>query len=94
MKPSQRQLKDYGNGITPKRGFQKEVIDELNAETNNYFDVQRYVVLFDEMKVLANLVLDKTTGELSGFTDLGDPDINPSFGKQFAFLKQIATCGW
>ena len=71
--PSQRRLKDYRNAIKPKRGFQKEVIDELNAETNNYFDVQRYVVLlFDEMKVLANLVLDKTTGELIGFTDLGD----------------------
>ena len=28
------------------------------------------------MKVMANLVLDKTTGELIGFTDLGDPDVN------------------
>lgn len=34
------------------------------------------VLLFDEMKVMANLVLDKTTGELIGFTDLGDPDLN------------------
>ncbi len=25
---------------------------------------------------MANLVLDKTTGELIGFTDLGDPDMN------------------
>lgn len=25
---------------------------------------------------MANLVLDKTTGELIGFTDLGDPDLN------------------
>ena len=82
--PSQRQLKDYRNAIKPKRGFQKEVIDELNAETNNYFDVQRYVVLlFDEMKVLANLVLDKTTGELIGFTDLGDPEVN------FAALEKV-----
>lgn len=29
--PSQRRLKDYRNAIKPKRGFQKEVIDELNA---------------------------------------------------------------
>jgi len=28
------------------------------------------------MKVMTNLVLDKTTGELIGFTDLGDPDLN------------------
>lgn len=82
--PSQRRLKDYRNAIKPKRGFQKEVVDELNAETNNYFDVQRYVVLlFDEMKVLANLVLDKTTGELIGFTDLGDPEVN------FAALEKV-----
>ena len=34
------------------------------------------VLLFDEMKVMANLVLDKTSGELIGFIDLGDPDLN------------------
>ena len=28
------------------------------------------------MKVMANLVLDKTAGELIGFTDRGDPDWN------------------
>ena len=75
--PSQRRLKDYRNAIKPKRGFQKEVIDVLKEETNRYFDVQRYVVLlFDEMKIMANLVFDKHTGELIGFTDLGDPDLN------------------
>ena len=75
--PSQRQLKDYRNAIKPKRGFQKEVLDVFIAETKHYFDVQRYVVLlFDEMKVMANLVLDKTSGELIGFIDLGDPDLN------------------
>lgn len=57
--PSQRRLRDYRNAIKPKRGFQKEVIEVLKQETDNYFDVQRYVVLlFDEMKVMANLVLD------------------------------------
>lgn len=45
--------------------------------TNSYFDVQRYVVLlFDEMKISSNLVFDKVTGELIGYLDLGDPDIN------------------
>ena len=53
------------------------MIEQLRTETDCYFDVQRYVVLlFDEMKVIANLVLDKTTGELIGFTDLGDPNLN------------------
>ena len=37
-------------------------MDELNEQTNSYFDVQRYVVLlFDEMRVMSNLVLDKNT---------------------------------
>ena len=54
-----------------------EVINELKNMTDSYFDVQRYVILlFDEMKVTANLVFDKVTGELIGFTDLGDPDLN------------------
>ena len=35
------------------------------------------------MKVLANLLLDKVTAELIGFTDLGDPDIN------FAALEKV-----
>lgn len=42
-----------------------------------YFDVQRYVVLlFDEMKIKSNLVFDKVTGELIGYVDLGDPEVN------------------
>ena len=87
--PSQRRLKDYRNAIKPQTGFQEEVIEVLKTEADSYFDVQRYVVLlFDEMKVMENLVLDKNTGELIGFTDLGDPALN------FAVLEKadsIAT---
>ena len=46
------------------------------------------VLLSDEMRVLSNLVFDKATGELIGFVDLGDPDVN------FAVLEkadEIAT---
>lgn len=44
---------------------------------STYFNVQRYVfLLFDEMKVQANLVLDKDIGELVEFTDLGDSELN------------------
>ncbi len=43
----------------------------------SYFDVERYVVvLIDEMKLKANLVFNKSTGDLIGFTDLGDPELN------------------
>ena len=34
------------------------------------------VSMFDEMKIQSNLVFDKFTGELIGFTDFGDPSIN------------------
>ena len=82
--PSQRCLRDYRNAIRSQRGFQEEVVKELQSQTDSYFDVQRYVVLlFDEMKIMANLVLDKVTGELIGFTDLGDPDVN------FGSLKKV-----
>ena len=75
--PSQQRLKDYRNAIKPQRGFNVQVIEELKSISNSYFDVQRYVILlFDEMKVQANLVMDKVTGELIGFTDLGDPNVN------------------
>jgi len=53
------------------------VVEELKSLTDSYFDTQRYVVvLFDEMKVQSKLVFDKHTGELIGYVDLGDPDIN------------------
>ena len=59
-------------------------MEELKTETNDYFDLQRCIVLmFDEMKVQANLVLDKVSGEITGFTDLGDPDVN------FATLEKV-----
>ena len=75
--PSQRTLRDYRNYIRPTRGFQDSVVEELKSLTDSYFDTQRYVVvLFDEMKVQSNLVFDKHTGELIGYVDLGDPDIN------------------
>lgn len=75
--PSQRTLRDYRNYIRPTRGFQESVLEELNLLANSYFDTQRYVVLlFDEMKVQSNLVFDKHTGELIGYVDLGEPDIN------------------
>ena len=75
--PSQRTLRDYRNAITPKPGFNAEVINGLIALTTTYFNIQRYVVLlFDEMTVKANLVFNKESGELIGFTDLGDPEVN------------------
>ena len=75
--PSQRTLRDYRNFVKPKPGYNKDVITELVELTKSYSDIQRYVVLlFDEMKIRSNLVFDKITGQLIGFTDLGDTTIN------------------
>ena len=53
------------------------IILELKELTDKFFDTQRYVALsFDEMKIQAGLVLNKVTGELICFVDLGDPDVN------------------
>ena len=86
--PSQRILRDYKNAIHPKRGFNELIISELKELTDKFFDTQRYVALsFDEMKIQAGLVFNKVTGELIGFVDLGDPDVN------FAVLEksELAT---
>ena len=75
--PSKRTLRDYRNVVKPKQGFNKQIIEELTSITKNLSDVQRYVVLmFDEVKIKNNLVWDKHSGQLIGFMDLGDPDLN------------------
>ncbi len=52
--------------------------------TQNLVGHKRYVCLsFDEMKISDGLVYNKYRGELIGFTDLGDDDINEAwFGKE------------
>eukprot|EP00112_Aurelia_sp_Birch-Aquarium-sp1_P019875 Seg500.5 transcript_id=Seg500.5/GoldUCD/mRNA.D3Y31 product="DNA transposase THAP9" pseudo=true protein_id=Seg500.5/GoldUCD/D3Y31 len=75
--PSKRTLRDYRNVVKPKQGFNKQIIEELTSITTNLSNVQRYIVLmFDEVKIKNNLVWDKHSGQLIGFMDLGDPDLN------------------
>jgi hypothetical protein len=47
-------------------------------EIINYFsDIEKIMIMImDEMKIQENLVWDKHTGELIGFIDLGDIDVN------------------
>ena len=82
--PSTRTLKDYKNFIKPKRGFQKDIVNDLCSLTHSYSENQRFVTLmFDEMKIKSNLVFDKHNDELIGFVDLGDPDTNYNcFGEE------------
>eukprot|EP00112_Aurelia_sp_Birch-Aquarium-sp1_P001448 Seg1156.4 transcript_id=Seg1156.4/GoldUCD/mRNA.D3Y31 product="DNA transposase THAP9" pseudo=true protein_id=Seg1156.4/GoldUCD/D3Y31 len=75
--PSQRTLRSYKNYIRPKQGFNKEIIGELLEKVKEISDIERFVVLLlDEMKIQENLVWDKYTGELIGFVDLGDIELN------------------
>ena len=74
---SRRTLRSYKNFIRPKTGFCDKVLNELTKKTKDHSGAQRYVcVVFDEMKIKSNLVFDKHSGELIGFIDLGDPDLN------------------
>ena len=48
------------------------------------------MLLFDEMKMRSNLVFDKNTGQLIGFTDFGDSTINyTTFEKQDELASHV-----
>ena len=51
---------------------------QLLSKTTEALNVcqQNIVLSFDEMKIQENLVYDKNCGNLVGYVDLGDPDIN------------------
>ena len=75
--PSRRRLRDYKNYIHPHRGFNPSIIQELKNKVKQFSEIEKFVVLlFDEMKIQENLVWDKHTGELVGFVDLGDTELN------------------
>ncbi|XP_065068321.1 uncharacterized protein LOC135693707 [Rhopilema esculentum] len=75
--PSQRILRDYTNTITPQTGFNPKIIEELCNATKSYVNHQKFAfIMFDEMKVQGNLVWHKHSGELIGYVNLRDPEIN------------------
>ena len=85
--PSRRQLRDYKNYIKPE-SFNKN-INELKNKIKNFSDNEKFfVILMDEMKIQSNFVWDKHTGELIGYVDLVENELN------YATLKKtdnIAT---
>ena len=75
--PSLRTLRDYKNYIRPTRGLNPKVLEDLVKKTSTFSHIERYIIiLFDEMKIQEDLVWDKHTGELIGFVDLGDTEVN------------------
>ena len=89
--PSERVLRDYKNYFKPGAGITK-----LKEKTSQYVGIQKYVaVVMDEMKLQENLVFHKTSGELIGYINLGDPlttfanmdeDTDPIASHALAFL--------
>ena len=87
--PSRRRLRDYKNYIQPQQGFNKGVINELCQNVKDFADAERFAILIhDEMKIQENLVWDKHSGDLIGYVDLGDIELNCSTFKK---VDQIAS---
>ena len=97
--PSERSLRDYTHFFKSKPGFQDEVDLMLMREANlsKLPDWRKYIViLFDEIKVRANLVYDKYSGDVIGFVQLGEVNdalnaMEKDFSDELQYLPKVAT---
>lgn len=96
--PSERTLLDYTHYFANKVGFQDEVNQQLVEEVDRLSlpDTRKFVaLLIDEMKVKEGLVFNKHTGEIVGFTSLGDINDNllqlEQEGERPEVAKQLLT---
>lgn len=72
--PSQRTLRDYTHYIEALPGFSTDVDKMLMeaAKTDTCLEREKCVILLlDEMHIREDLVFDKHTGSMIGFTELG-----------------------
>ena len=73
--PSQHTLRDYTHVVKKTRGFSFE-FDELLIKSADIESLEQwqkcFIIIVDEMKIKEDLVHDKCTDELIGFTDMGD----------------------
>ena len=75
--PSRCRLRDYKNCTQPQRGFNKDIVNELLEKVKHFSDNENFfVMLMDEMKIQEILVWDKHTGDLIGYVDFGDAELN------------------
>ena len=71
--PSQRTLRDYIHYIPAKVGFSAEIDQQLIDAIDFSKETNRYVtLLLDEVHIKEDLVYDKHSGSLIGFTNMGD----------------------
>ena len=89
MLPSRRRLRDYKNYIKPQCGFNSGIVNELRNKIKSFPENEKFVVLLmNEMKIQENLVWDKHSGELIGYVDLGDVNLNYA---TLSKVEEIAT---
>lgn len=72
--PSQRTLRDYTHYVEALPGFSTDVDKMLMeaAKTDTCLEREKCVILLlDEMHIREDLVFDKHTGSMIGFTELG-----------------------
>ena len=73
--PSQHTLRDYTHCIESRAGFSAEV-DHLLMQAANLASCQEWqrlvILLLDEMHIKEDLVYEKHSGRMIGFTNLGD----------------------
>ena len=73
--PSERTLRDHTHYFKNQPGFLPELNQQVQKESSidSLSESKRYVaLLIDEMKIKEELVYDKHTGQVVGFTSLGD----------------------
>ena len=73
--PSERTLRDYTHYFQSRPGFQLEVNQQLIKEgkLDKLPEHRKYCsLILDEMKIKENLVYNKYSGEVIGFTNLGN----------------------
>ena len=105
--PSDRTLRDYTHFVKAQAGFSPEVDRQLQREAklDSIPLYQRNICLvFDEVKIKEDLVYDKHSGDIIGFTNLGDVNdqllafeqthLNPSPQPQLAtHMLVFMVCG-
>ena len=73
--PSQRTLRDYTHFVQSRLGFSEEVDRQLMEAAKVTESLEDYkkcvVIIMDEMHIKEDLVFDKYTGRLIGFTNVG-----------------------
>jgi hypothetical protein len=73
--PSQRTLRDYSNAVVCDAGFSfstdQQLLQAAKLETSPAYH-SLVLILMDEMYIREELVYNKHTGKLVGFTNLGD----------------------